>query len=84
MEDADIKQQLHLLQKQIEAAVSLLERTKLDLLAQHDGLKIEVEVLKRFIAHQHSDFSHQYPQLKDAVTRAIDPEWLEKASTRRS
>jgi hypothetical protein len=78
MEDADIKQQLHLLQKQVEAAVSLQETTKLDLLSQLDSLKIEVEVLKRFIAHHHNDFLRQYPQLKDTVTRAIDPEWLEK------
>ena len=78
MEDADIKQQLHLLQKQVEAAVSLQETTKLDLLSQLDSLKIEVEVLKRFITHHHNDFLRQYPQLKDTVTRAIDPEWLEE------
>jgi len=78
MEDADIKQQLHLLQKQIEAAVSLHEETKLNLLSQIDSLKIEVEVLKRFIAYHHNDFRHRYPQLKDAMTQEIDPEWLEK------
>jgi hypothetical protein len=84
MEDADIKQQLHLLQKQVEASVSLLEETKLNLLSQIDTLKIEVEVLKRFITHHHSDFPRQYPPLKDSVTREIDPEWSEKTSNRRA
>jgi hypothetical protein len=78
MEDADIRQELHLLQKQVEAAVSLLEESKLNLLSQIDGLKIEVEVLKRMLASSHSDFSGQYAQIKDSVTRAIDPEWPEK------
>jgi hypothetical protein len=82
MEDADIKQQLHLLQKQIEAMASLHEETKLNLLSQVDGLKIEVETLKRFISHHHSDFERHYPQLKETVTREIDPEWLEKSGKR--
>jgi hypothetical protein len=82
MEEADIKQQLHLLQKQVEAAVSLLEETKLNLWSQVDSLKIEVEILKRFITQHHSDFPRRYPPLKDTVTREIDPEWSEKASSR--
>jgi hypothetical protein len=82
MEDADIKQQLHLLQKQIEATVSLHEETKLNLLSQVDSLKIEVEVLKRFITRHHGDFERHYPQLKEKVTQEIDPEWLEKSANR--
>jgi hypothetical protein len=82
MEDADIKQQLHLLQKQIEAMASLHEETKLNLLSQVDNLKIEVEVLKRFITHHHSDFERHYPQLKETMTQEIDPEWLDKGGKR--
>ena len=82
MEDADIKQQLHLLQKQVEAAVSLLEDTKLNLLSQVDSLKIEIEVMKRFLGHHYSDFPRHYPQMKDKVTREVDPEWNVKVSKR--
>ena len=82
MEDADIKQQLHLLQKQIEAMASLHEETKLNLLSQVDSIKIEVEVLKRFIVRHHSDFERHYAQLKETVTQEIDPEWLEKSGKR--
>ena len=81
MEDADIKQQFHLLQKQVEAIAALQEKTKLDLVSQLDSLRIEVEVLKRFLMHHHSDFARYYPELKEAVTQAIDPEWLEKGGT---
>jgi hypothetical protein len=82
MEDADIKQHLHLLQKQLEATVSRHEETKLNLLSQVDSLKIEVEVLKRFIAHHHSDFGRLYAQLKDTMIQEIDPEWPEKEGKR--
>ncbi len=82
MEDADIKQQLHLLHKQVEAAVSLFEDSKLNLLSQIDGLKIEIEVLKRLLAISQPDFPRHYEQLKDTVTRAVDPEWLEKSGNR--
>jgi hypothetical protein len=78
MEELDIKQQFHLLQKEVEAAISLQEDTKLNLLAAVDALKIEVEVLKRFMASHHADFSRRYPELRDAVMRQVDPEWMQQ------
>jgi hypothetical protein len=41
MEDADFEQRFHLMQKQIEATVSLTRECKLDLLASIDSLRIE-------------------------------------------
>jgi hypothetical protein len=79
MEDLDIKQQFHLLHKEVEAAVSLQEDTKLNLLATIDALRIEVEVLKRFLAHYHADFSRRYPELREEVMRQVDPEWIPQA-----
>lgn len=77
MEELDIKQRLNLLQKEVEAAVSLTEDTKLDLRAAIDSIKIEVEILKRFIERHHPDFSTHYPQLREAIIREVDPEWTE-------
>ena len=79
MEEFDIKQQLHLLHKEVEAAVSLQEDTKLNLLATIDALKIEVEVLNRFLTHYHADFSRRYPELREEVMQQIDPEWIPPA-----
>lgn len=79
MEDIDIKQQLHLLQKEVEATVSLAEDTKLNLLSAIDSLRIEIEILKRFIEQYHPDFARRYPELKEAVIREVDPEWMERS-----
>jgi hypothetical protein len=79
MEDIDIKQQFHLLQQQVEAMVSLAEDTKLNLLAAIDSLRIELEIVKRFMAQHHPDFARRYPELKETVTREVDPEWMEKS-----
>ena len=79
MEEFDIKQQLHLLHQEVEAAVSLQEDTKLNLLATIDALKIEVEVLNRFLTHSQADFSRRYPELHEEVMQQIDPEWIPPA-----
>ena len=73
MEELDIKHQLHLLQKEVEAAVSLTEDVKLNLLSTIDLLKIEVEVLKRFMERYHADFSRRYPELREELMREVDP-----------
>jgi len=78
MEELDIKQQFHLLQKEVEAAVSLTEDVKLNLLSVIDSLKIEVEVLKRFLGRYDGDFSRRYAELREEVLHHVDPEWAER------
>ena len=77
MKVPDIEQQFHLLHKEVEAAVSLTEDTKLNLLAAIDAIKIEVEVLRRFMESYHPDFADLYPPLKEEVMRRVNPEWME-------
>jgi hypothetical protein len=77
MEEMDIRQQFHLLQKEVEAAMSLIEDTKLNLLSAVDSLKIELEVMKRFMERYHADFGRRYPDLREEVIREVDPEWME-------
>ena len=76
MEDADIEQRLHLMQKQIEATVSLTGECKLDLLAAIDSLRIELEVLKRYMERYHPGFAESYPKFREEAIQAIDPEWI--------
>jgi hypothetical protein len=80
MEELDIKQQFHLLQKEVEAAVSLTEDTKLNLLSAIDTIKIEIEVLKRFLQQYHTNFARQYAELREAVIREVDPEWMDRGT----
>ena len=53
MEDADIEQRFHLMQKEIEGTLSLMRENKLDLMAAIDSIKIELEVLKTYMERFH-------------------------------
>ena len=76
MEDADIEQRFHLMQKQIEATVSLTRECKLDLMAAIDSLRIELEVLKSYMERYHPGFAESYPKFREEAIQAIDPEWI--------
>ena len=83
MQELDIEQRFHLMQKEIEATVSLLKEAKLDLTASVDSLKIEIEALKTYIGCHHPDFAESYPKLKEEAIQAIDPEWLAASDERK-
>lgn len=76
MEDADIEQRFHLMQKEIEATVSLMRDNKLDLIAAIDSIKIELEVLKMYMERFHPGFADSYPKFREEAIQAIDPEWI--------
>jgi hypothetical protein len=76
VQELDVEQRFHLMQKEIEAAVSILKDTKLDLTAAVDSLKIELEAMKTFMERHHSGFAESYARLKEEAIQAIDPEWL--------
>jgi len=57
MNDTDIQQRFQLMQRELESTVSLLKKTKLDLTAAVDSLKLELEVVKIFLERHHPDFS---------------------------
>jgi hypothetical protein len=75
MQDIDIQQRFHLVQKEVEAAVSLVQEMKLDLRGAIDTLKIEVEILRRFINRYHPDFNRVYSELREEALQEIYPEW---------
>lgn len=79
MEEMDIRQQFHLLQKELESAGTRIEDLRLQLIAALDALKIEVEVLQRFMERHHQDFSRKYGDLREEVVQQFDPEWMERA-----
>lgn len=75
MNEADIQQRLHLMQKEIEATATLSKDAKIDLTATVDSLKIELEVVKTYMERFHPGFVEAYPKLKEEIIQAIDPEW---------
>lgn len=83
MEDADIEQRFHLMQKEIEATVSLMTESKLNLMTAIDSLRIELEVLKSYMERYHPGFADSYPKFKEEAIQAIDPEWIGSESAKR-
>jgi hypothetical protein len=76
MEDADIEQRFHLVQKELEASVSSMTESKLNLIAAIDSLRIELEVMKSYMERYHPGFAESYPKFKEEAIQAIDPEWV--------
>ena len=83
MQDADIEQRFHLMQKEIEATVSLMRENKLDLMAAIDSIKIELEVLKTYMERFHPGFAESYPKFREEAIQTIDPEWIGSESAKR-
>ncbi|MBI2090257.1 MAG: hypothetical protein HYT78_16220 [Deltaproteobacteria bacterium] len=83
MEEKDLEHRFHLMHKEIEAAVSLIQDLKLDLFSAIDALKIEVEVLHRFMQRYHPDFARVYADLRAEVIQEVDPEWMEAENRER-
>jgi hypothetical protein len=77
MEERDIQQRFHLLQQEVESAVSLIGDAKINSTAAIDALKIEVEVLRRFMERYHPDFAPRYAELRAQVIQEMNPEWTE-------
>ena len=83
MQELDIEQRFHLMQKEIEATASLLKDSKIDLMSAIDSLKIELEILKTTMQRYHPDFAISFAALREEAIQAIDPEWPDTASTRK-
>ena len=75
MHDQDIQQRFHLMQKEIESAVSVMREEKLDLTATMDSLRLDMETIKLFMERYHPGFSEAYAKLREEAMQAIDPEW---------
>jgi len=75
VEDSDLKHRFHLMQTEIEATASLLKDAKIDLTSSLYSMKIDLEILKTFMARYHPDFTKIYPALREEAIQAIDPEW---------
>jgi len=75
VEDSDLKHRFHLMQTEIEATASLLKDAKIDLTAALDSMKIELEVLKSYLARHHPEFTKSYAALREEAIQAVDPEW---------
>ena len=82
MEEKELQQRFHLLQQQVEAAISLIEEVRLNYTAAVDALKIEVEVLRQFMDARDPDFARHYDELRSHVIHEVSPELTESGNRR--
>jgi hypothetical protein len=77
MEEKEIQRRFHLLHQEVEAAIALVEEVKLTCAAATDALKIEVEVLRRFLERDHPDFVRRSAELRTQMLQEVNPEEIE-------
>ncbi|HET8563894.1 MAG TPA: hypothetical protein VFM35_08495 [Candidatus Binatia bacterium] len=65
MQEQDIQQRFHLMQREIEAMVSFVT-------VAVDSLRLELEIVKMFMQRYYPEFSEFYPKLREEATQAID------------
>lgn len=76
MKDPEIEQRFHLMQKEIEATATLLKDAKVEMAAAIDALKIENEIIKKYLQERHPDFRQTYAKIREEAIQAVDPEWI--------
>jgi hypothetical protein len=81
MEEKEIQQRLHLLHQEVEAAIALVEEVKLTCATATAALKIEMEVLRRFLERYHPDFARHSAELRTQVLQEANPEEIEPSRT---
>jgi hypothetical protein len=81
MEEREIQQRLHLLHQEVEAAIALVEEVKLTCATATAALKIEMEVLRRFLEQDHPDFARRSAELRTQVLQEANPEEIEPSRT---
>jgi len=67
---------------ELEERVNLLgedsEKTRLDLEAAVDSLRLEIESVKMVLKDLVPDFQDKFRNIKNTVLREIDPQWIAK------
>ena len=67
---------------ELEEKVNLLGeesgKTRLDLEAAVDSLRLEIESVKMVLKDLVPDFQDKFRNIKNAVLREIDPQWIDK------
>jgi hypothetical protein len=74
MKEAEITEQLRLLQQEIVLAGEAIATLKRDQRADVDTLRLDVAVLQRCLLQLHPEFAAHFEAVRAELRRAIDPE----------
>ena len=74
MKEAQITEQIRLLQREVVLAGEAVETLERDHRAAVDALRLDIEVLKRCLLQLHPEFAVHFETVRATLMRAIDPE----------
>jgi hypothetical protein len=74
MKEAEVSEQLRLLQQAIVLAGEAVETLKRDQRAAIDALRLDVEVLKRCVLQLHPELAAHVETMRATLIREFDPE----------
>jgi hypothetical protein len=64
------------MQKEFETMAMLLRDGKVQMVAAIDALKIENEIMKRYMHERHPEFPQACAKRREEAIQAVDPEWI--------
>ncbi len=76
MKEREMEEKFKLIDKATGFQANELANAKLALSSEIDKMKIEIEVMKRFMAQFHSDFADSYSRIKESVVHEVNPELI--------
>lgn len=74
MREIEINEKLRLIEKEILCTGDEMTKVKLDLKAEIDELKIDIEAVKRLVKQTLPGGEEEYRKVKESVIREINPE----------
>lgn len=74
MNEAQLEEQVHLLQQELTLAGEAVETLKRDHRAEIDALRLEVEVLQRCLSHLHPDELSEIDRIRAEAIQQVNPE----------
>lgn len=75
MSERDLREQIGVLRGELESLTAKQRQSQLDARSEIDALRIEIEVLHRFLKEAHPQFASAYDRLHEAVLCTVDPEF---------
>lgn len=76
LNDAEVIEQLHLLQQELRLTGEALETLQRDQRARLDALRPDMEALQRCLLQLHPDFANHYATIRTQLIQEIDPETI--------
>ncbi len=76
--ELELEERVNLLEKEVNLLGEASEKTRLDLEAAVDSLRLDIESVKMVLKDVVPDFQDKFRNIKNTVLREINPQWIAK------